>query len=155
MERKTKITAEDGRQDLTITREFDLPVDLLFRAHADPDLIEQWMGNKVLEFELRKHGGWHYEVRDDKGMVLFEAHGAIHDVVPNQKITRTFEMLNVPLGVQLEILEFEKLTDDTSKLTMHTILKSVEIRDKLLSMPFEYGINMAHKRLEEVLSKLK
>ena len=56
MERKTKIDAEDGRQDLTITREFDLPVELLFKAYAEPDLVAQWMGTKVLKLESRQHG---------------------------------------------------------------------------------------------------
>ena len=49
MERKTKIHAEDGKQELVITREFDLPLELLFKAYAEPELVEQWMGTKVLK----------------------------------------------------------------------------------------------------------
>ncbi len=56
MERKAKIHAEDGKQELQITREFDLPVDLLFRAHTDPEIVAQWMGTTVLKLEARKHG---------------------------------------------------------------------------------------------------
>ena len=56
MEQKTKISAEDGKQDLMITREFDLPLELLFRAYVDPEIIEQWMGTKVLKLESKKHG---------------------------------------------------------------------------------------------------
>ena len=63
-------------------------------------------------------------------------------------------MENATMGAQLEFLEFEKLSDSSSKLTMHIIFKSIEFRDKLLKMPFEFGINMAHNRLQEVLSKL-
>ena len=51
-------------------------------------------------------------------------------LVPNRKITRTFEMENTPFGVQLEFYEFEKLTDDTSKLNMHVIYESVAHRDQ-------------------------
>ena len=40
MEIKTKVNAEDGKQDLTITREFDLPLELLFKAYTVPDLVE-------------------------------------------------------------------------------------------------------------------
>ena len=58
MERKTKIDAVEGKQDLTITREFDLPVELLFKAYAEADLVEQWMGTKVLKLESRPHGGY-------------------------------------------------------------------------------------------------
>lgn len=154
MELKTKIKAEDGRQDLVITREFDLPVELLFKAYEDPEIIEQWMGTKVLKYESKKHGSYHFETSDGKGNVVFRANGTIHEFIPDSKITRTFEMENAPFGVQLEFLEFEKLTDDTSKLTMHVVYKSGEQRDQMLKLPFAQGINMAHNRLEEIVSKL-
>ncbi|WP_276371784.1 SRPBCC domain-containing protein [Chryseolinea sp. H1M3-3] len=159
MERKTKISAEEGKQDLLITREFELPVNLLFKAHVDADILEQWMSHeygtaKVLKLESRKHGGWEYQTTDAQGNVVFSANGVFHEYVPNRKITRTFEMQNSPFDVQLEFLEFEHLTDDTSRLTMHTIYRTQELRDQMLKLPFEYGINMAHNRLQDVVSKL-
>ena len=154
MERKTKINAEEGKQELLITREFDLQLELLFRAYAEPEIVEQWMGTKVLKLENKKHGSYQFETTDPKGN-KHGFNGAIHEFVPNQKITRTFEMENAPFGVQLEFLEFEKLTDDTSKLTMHVIYRSVEVRDQLLKLPFAQGINMAHNRIQEILNKLK
>jgi len=155
MEPKTKITAEDGKQELVITREFDLPLELLFKAYVEPDILEQWMGTKVLKLESKKHGSWQFETRDAQGNVVFQANGVIHEFAPNRKITRTFEMENAPFDVQLEFLEFEKLTDDTSKLNMHIVYKSVALRDQLLQLPFAQGINMAHNRLQDVVSKLK
>src|SRR6266481_3153854 len=155
MERKTKVNAEDGKQELVITREFDLPLELLFKAHVEPDIVEQWMGTKVLKLESNKHGSWQFQTTDPEGNVVFQANGVIHEFVPNRKITRTFEMENAPFGVQLEVLEFEQLTDDTSKLNMHVIYESVAQRDQLLKLPFAQGINMAHNRLQDVLSKLK
>lgn len=155
MERKTKIHAEDGKADLTITREFDLPVELLFRAHAEPELIEEWMTTKVLKFEGKKHGAWQFETRDPQGNVAFQANGVFHEFIANQKITRTFEMPNAPFDVQLEFLEFEKLSDDKSKLTIHSVFRSINLRDQLLKLPFAYGINMGHDRLQEVIGKLK
>jgi uncharacterized protein YndB with AHSA1/START domain len=155
MERKTKISAEDGKQDLVITREFDLPVELLFKANVEPDIVEQWMGTKVLKLESKKHGSYQFETKDAQGKVVFQANGVIHEFVPNRKITRTFEMENTPFGVQLELYEFEKLTDDSSKLIMHVILESVAQRDQILQLPFAQGINMAHNRLQDIASKLK
>ena len=155
MELKTKITADEGKNDLTITREFDLPLELLFRAHVEPQIIEQWMGTKVLKLDYKKHGSWQFETLGPKGNVVFSANGVVHDFVPNRKITRTFEMDNVPFDVQLEFLEFEELTQDTSKITIHTVYRSVELRDKMLQLPFKQGINMAHNRLQEVASKFK
>ena len=154
MERKTKINAEDGRQDMTIAREFDLPLELLFKAYIDPDIVEQWMGTKVLKLESRRHGSWQFETTDPKGN-KHGFNGVIHEFVPDRKITRTFEMENTPFGVQLEIYEFEKLTDDTSKLNMHVIYESVAQRDEMLKLPFAQGINLAHNRIQDILSKLK
>jgi uncharacterized protein YndB with AHSA1/START domain len=154
MELKTKINAEDGKQDLLITREFDLPVELLFKAYTEAEIVEQWMGTKVLKLENKKHGGYQFETTDPKGN-KHGFNGAIHDFVPDQKITRTFEMENAPFGVQLEFLVFEKLTGDTSKLTIHSVYSSVALRDQMLQLPFKQGINMAHNRLQEIVNKLK
>ena len=154
MERKTKINAEDGKQELVITREFDLPLELLFKAYEDAEIVEQWMGTKVLKLENKKHGSYRFETTDPKGN-KYGFNGVIHEFVPNRKITRTFEMEHTPFDVQLEFLEFEKLTDDTSKLNMQVVYKSVALRDKMLQLPFAQGINMAHNRLEDIIKKLK
>ena len=155
MERKTTVHAEDGKQELLITREFDLPLDLLFKAYVEPEIIEQWMGTKVLKLESKKHGSYQFETKDAKGNVVMRANGVIHELVPNHKIARTFEMENARFDVQLEFLEFEKLTDDTCKLNMQVIYRSVAHRDQNLKLPFAWGVNMAHNKLQEVLNKLK
>jgi len=160
MEQKTKVNAEDGKQDIVITREFDLPVALLFKAHTEPEIIEQVMTNpyttaKLLKFEGKNHGSYQLESSDAQGKVVFRANGTIHEFSPNKKITRTFEMENTPFGVQLEIYEFEPVSDDTSMLRMHVIYESADQRDQVLKLPFAHGLNMAHNRIEEVMSKLK
>lgn len=154
MEQKTKIHAEDGKQELVITREFDLPLELLFTAYIEPEIVEQWMGTKVLKLESKKHGSYQFETTDPKGN-KHRFNGVIHAFITNKKITRTFEMENTPMGVQLEVYEFEQLTDDTSKLSMHVIYESVAQRDQVLKLPFAQGINMAHNRIQDILSKLK
>jgi uncharacterized protein YndB with AHSA1/START domain len=154
MEQKTKINAEDGKQELFITRVFDLPLEFLFKAYVEAELVEQWMGTKVLKLESKKHGAYQFETRDANGNILLQSNGVIHDFILNQKITRTFEMENTPFPVQLEYLEFEKLTDNTSKLNMQVIYKSVAQRDAILKLPFAFGINMAHNKLEEIIKNL-
>lgn len=154
MERKTKVDAEDGKQEIVITREFDLPVDLLFTAYTDPDIVEQWMGTKVLKLENKQHGGYRFETTDPTGN-RHRFNGVIHEFVPNERITRTFEMEGTAFPVQLEFLEFEKAAGNTSKLKMHMVFRSVADRDQLLQMPFAQGINMAHNRIQEILTKLK
>jgi len=151
---KTKINAEDGKQELVIIREFDLPLELLFKAYVEPDIVEQWMGTKVLKLENKKHGSYQFETTDPQGN-KYGFNGVIHEFSANRKITRTFEMENTPFAVQLEFLEFEELTDDTSKLNMHIVYRSVAYRDQILQMPFAQGINMAHNRLQDIVNKLK
>lgn len=154
MERKTKINAEEGKQELVITREFELPLDLLFKAYEESEIVEQWMGTKVLKLENKKHGSYQFETTDPLGN-KHRFNGTYHEFVPNQKITRTFEMENTPFDVQLEFLEFQSPTEDSSKLTMHVVYRSVALRDQMLKLPFAQGINMAHNRLQEIVSKLK
>jgi uncharacterized protein YndB with AHSA1/START domain len=154
MEQKTKINAEDGKQEILVTREFDLPLELLFRAYVEPDVVEQWMGTKVLKLETKKHGSYQFETTDARGN-KYAFNGVIHEFGPNRRITRTFEMENTPFGVQLEFLVFERLTDDTSKLNMHVIYESVAQRDQVLKIGMAMGINMAHNRLQDIASKLK
>jgi len=157
MEQKTKVHAEDGKQDLTITREFDLPVELLCKAYEDPEIIEQVMTNpyakaKIIKFEGRKHGSYQMESTDPQGNIVFSANGTFHEFGP-KKIIRTFEMTNAPFGVQLEVYEFEPLTDDTSRLNTHIIYESAALRDQVLKMPFAQGLSMAHDRIEDIMGK--
>lgn len=154
MEQKTTIKAEEGKQEIIINRLFDLPVELLFKAYEDPGIVEQWMGTKVLKWDNKVHGSYAFETSQN-GNVVFRANGTIHEWVPNLKITRTFEMENSSFPVQLEYLEFEKQTEETSKLTMHIVFKSAEFRNQLLQMPFAQGINQAHKRLQQIVNHLK
>jgi len=147
METKTNVHAEEGKQEILITRVFDLPVELLFKAYMVPEIVEQWMGTKVLKLENHAHGGYQFETTDPRGHV-HRFSGVVHEFCLNQKITRTFEMENTPFPVQLEFLEFEKLTETTSKLTMHIVFKSIASRNQLLQMPFAMGINLAHNRLQ-------
>lgn len=155
MEQKTKITAENGKQEILITRTFDLPANLLFKAYTEPELVEQWMGSKVLKLDNKAHGSYQFETTDEQGNVLFRANGTIHKIVEQQTIIRTFEMENTPFPVQLEFLDFEAITEETSRLQMLIVFRSVADRDNMLKLPFAMGINMAHDQLQKIIAKLK
>ena len=155
MELKTTINALPGQQDLVITRAFDLPVELIFKAHTEAELVAQWMGTRVLKFENNNHGGWQFETCDAQGKPVFRANGVFHALVPNQQIIRTFEMENAPFETQLEFLEFEALSQQNSRLTMQIIYRSNAVRDKMLQLPFAQGLNMAHNRLEDCMQLQK
>lgn len=154
MELKTKVDAEAGKQELFITRDFDLPVELVFQAYIEPNILEQWMGTKVLKLDNKRHGSFEFETTDPRGG-KFRLNGTIHEFETNQKITRTFEMEGNPAGITLEFLEFVHLTDETSQLRIHTIFRSVTQRDELLKLPFAWGLSMAHNELEKVMKAMR
>ena len=154
MEQKTKLIAEKGKQEIIITRIFELPLELLFKAYSEIELVEQWMGTKVIKLENKNHGSYQFETSYN-GNVVFKANGTIHEFTPNKKIIRTFEIENAPIGVQLEFLKFEKLNDDNSKLTIQIIYKSEQHRAEQLKLPFASGLNLAHNKLQEIIINLK
>ena len=147
---KTMVTAEPGRTDLHITREFDLPVSALFEAYSDAEIFAQWMGTRIIDYDCRTNGAWTIETSDPKGNVAFTAHGTFHSVQPDRSIVRTFEMAGAPFGVQLELLEFFPMTEEKSRLTVHILYESNEQRDRMLSFGMGKGMSMAHDRMESI-----
>lgn len=152
MELKTKIQSAEGEQQLLITRRFNLPVALLFKAFSTPELLGQWMGTQVVELENQPLGKYQFETRDPSGNIVFHAVGTIHGVKENEQIIRTFEMLNAPFDVQLEFLDFISLGDQESELKMQVVYRSKQIKDQMLKLPFASGISKAHDRLEVLMS---
>lgn len=150
MEMKTKVLANDGEQHLLISRVFDLPLELLFKAYAEPDLVSQWMGTVVKKMDNRVHGSFEFETTDPKGNKM-RFHGTIHTWVPDRQIVRTFEFVGMPFGVQLEQLDFSALPDGRSSLRIQSVFQSVAQRDQQLKLPFAFGLSMAHNRLEQIL----
>ena len=152
MELKTKINAESGKHDLTITREFDLPMELLYKAYTESEYIEQWMGTKVIKLDNYTHGSYQFETTNN-GQIVFRAHGTFHEVIPQQKIIRTFEMENMATGIQLEFLKFEIISSQACKLSIQIFFQSEKHRSEQLKLPFAYGLNMAHNKLQELFNK--
>lgn len=152
MELKTKLHHEEGKQEILITRVFEIPVHLLFQAYTTPEIVAEWMGTQVIQLENKAHGSYRFLTTDLKGN-QHGFNGVIHEYVVNHKITRTFEMENSPFPVQLEFLEFHPISDQQSKLEMKIIYKSTQDRDAMLKLPFAYGLGMAHNRIEEILLK--
>ncbi len=133
MELKTNVSAEEGKQEIMISRTFDLPLELLFKAYTEPEFIEQWMHTKVIKFEFRKHGSYQFETTDHKGN-LHGFNGVIHNFTVNQKIIRTFEMEN-SLLVSLEVYEFGNYRE--FKQLQQIIYQTVAQRDENLKLPFK------------------
>lgn len=156
----TKITAEPGKQEIVITREFDAPKELVFKAFTDPELYTQWLGPRgftmTLEtFEPRNGGTWRYVHKDKEGNE-YAFHGVYHDVTAPERIISTFEFEGLPEKghVVLETARFEALPGNRTKLTSQAVFQSVEDRDDEIQSGMEEGVNDSYDRLAELLEKL-
>jgi uncharacterized protein YndB with AHSA1/START domain len=158
---KTKITAEAGKQELFITREFDAPRELVFKAHIDPELYVQWIGPKrltttLMKFEPRSGGMWRY-ISKDKDGYEFGFHGVNHEVLAPERLIDTFEFEGLPEKghVSLQTLKLEELPDGRTKLNIQVVFQSIADRDGMIQSGMEAGLNESHDRLDELLEELK
>jgi len=97
---KTIISAEPGKQEIILTRDFDAPRELVFKAHTDPQLYAQWLGPRDLvmtieKFEPRNGGSWRY-IHKDKGGNEYVFHGVHHEVLAPERMIGTFEFDGLP-----------------------------------------------------------
>jgi uncharacterized protein YndB with AHSA1/START domain len=158
---KTTITAEPGKQEIIITRKFDAPRELVFKAFTDPKLYTQWLGPRRLTmtletFEPRNGGSWRYIHKDQEGNE-YAFHGVYHEVTSPERIIDTFELEGLPEKghVVLETARFEELPDNRTKLTSQSVFQSVADRDGMLQSGMEEGVNDSYDRLDELLEKMQ
>ena len=156
-----QITAEPGKQEMVIIREFDAPRELVFRAFTDPNLYVQWIGPRALptkleKFEPRNGGSWRYIQTDQEGNE-YGFHGVNHNVMPPERIIQTFEYEGLPETghVILQKATFKELPGNRTKFTAQSVFLSVEDRDGMLQSDMEEGMNDSFSRLDELLERLQ
>jgi uncharacterized protein YndB with AHSA1/START domain len=159
MKNKTSIIAEPGKQELFITREFEAPRELVFKALNDPDMLKQWLGPRDLTLEIEKFdgrsGGSYRFINCNATGTRYCFNGVIHEVTAPERIIRTFEFEGLPERghVSLETATFEALADGRTKLTIHSVFKSVSDRDGMIQSGMERGVVDSHERLDELFEK--
>jgi uncharacterized protein YndB with AHSA1/START domain len=153
---KTTVTAEPGRQEVIITREFDAPRELVFKAHTDPKLYAQWLGPRgyemVLEtFEPYSGGRYRYIHKDQNGNE-FGFHGVFHEI-SEELMIQTFEFEGLPENghVTLDTMRLESLPGDRTRITIQSLFQSIGDRDGMVQSGMERGVNEGYERLDEVL----
>lgn len=158
---KTTITVEPGKQELFISREFDAPRELVFRAYTDPEIYAQWLGPNGLTtrfevFEPVSGGKYHFVQKDQAGNE-FSFHGVTHEVLPNERIIGTFEFDGLPEAghVILETTRFEALPGGRTRVNSQSVFQSVEDRDGMVQSGMEHGVVEGYERLDEILETLK
>ena len=157
---ETKIIVEPGKQELFITREFEAPRELVFKAWTDGTLITQWLGPKNLTmeidvFEPRNGGEYRYtHIAPDGSKYKFR--GVYHEVVAPERTIETFEYegWHERGHVSFETCRFEELPEGRTKLTIQSIFQSVEDRDNMVKAGMERGVREGHTRLDELLERI-
>lgn len=158
---KTTITAKPNRQELFITREFDAPRELVFKAYTDEKIYAQWLGPHGLEtwFEVFEpiSGGKYKFVQKDKDGNQFSFHGVTHEVLPNERIIGTFEFDGLPEAghVVMETTRFESLPGNRTRVSSQSVFQSVSDRDGMVESGMEHGVVEGYERLDEILETLK
>jgi uncharacterized protein YndB with AHSA1/START domain len=157
---KTTITVEPGKQELFITREFDAPRALVFKAHVDPDLYIQWLGPRGYEMVLETfepHSGGRYRyIHKDKDGNEFGFHGVFHEI-SDELLIQTFEFEGLPERghIVLDTMRLEELPGNRTRATIQSVYQSVSDRDGMVQSGMERGVNEGYERLDEILVKMK
>ena len=151
-----KVVANPGSHEIVITRSFDAPRDLVFKAFIDPDAVSRWWGQGdsetiVDELEARPGGRWRFVERSGDGSE-HGFHGVYHDAVAPERIVYTFEWEGLPGHVLLETITFEE-QDGKTHMTDSSVFQSVADRDGMLQSGMESGASESLDRLDAYLAK--
>jgi uncharacterized protein YndB with AHSA1/START domain len=154
---KTLITVEPGKQELFITREFDAPRELVFKAYTDANLLGQWLGPRNLTthfevFEPVSGGKYRYVSTDEQGNV-YAFHGTFHEI-SLERLIQTFEFEGLPEKghVALDTMRLEELPGGRTRVHVHSVYQSVADRDGMVQSGMEYGVNDGYARLDDLLA---
>ena len=152
---ETHVTVLADIPAVRVTREFDAPVEKVFRAHTDPDLLVRWLGPRGVQmrvdhFDCRTGGAYRYVHTADGEDYGFR--GCFHEVRPSELIVQTFTFEGAPDGVALEKLVLEDLGDGRTRLTSTSLVDSFEGRDAFLASGMEEGARQGYERLDELLA---
>jgi uncharacterized protein YndB with AHSA1/START domain len=142
---------------IDISREFDAPRDLVYRAYIDPELLAQWLGPRRLAMRVDRWdpvdgGSWRY-VHVEKDGTEYGFHGVFHGKPSPDGVVQTFEFEGAPGHVSLDSLRLEE-RDGRTVIHTHSVFQSVEARDAMVAAGMADGLREGFDRLEELLGRL-
>lgn len=160
MSNKTKITAEPGKQELYIIREFEAPRELVFRAYTEADLYEQWVGPDDLAMTVEKmdaFDGGSYRFLHERDGHVYAFHGVYHEVLRPERIIGTFEFDGLPEKghVIMGTTKFEDLGGGRSRLIHQSVFQSVQDRDGMIQSGMERGVTEGYDKLDTLLETMQ
>jgi uncharacterized protein YndB with AHSA1/START domain len=150
------VTAPEGLPFIDWKREFDAPVGAVFRAHAEPELLTQWLGPRGYEMKVERYdfrtGGSYRYLHTNAAGEEYAFNGVFHTVRPNELAIQTFEFEGVPDVVCIESITFEDLGGGRSRLRGHSAYPSLEARDGMVASNMESGMSEGYERLDELVA---
>jgi uncharacterized protein YndB with AHSA1/START domain len=152
----TTLTLPSDRE-IVVTRVFDAPRELVFRAYTDPDAIPHWWGPRRLtttvdKMDVRPGGVWRYVHQDADGNE-YAFNGVYREVVPPERLVSTFEFEGMPGHVSVDTLTLEE-HDGKTTLTTTSRFETPEDRDGMLKSGMETGMRETLDRLAEYLKTM-
>jgi len=154
---KTIVTAEPGVQEVFVTREFDAPRELVYKAHVDPNLYVQWLGPHGYEMILEEFepvsGGKYRYIHKDKDGNEYGFHGTFHEMSIDNMV-QTFEFEGYPGHVSLDTMTLEELPGGRTKATIHSVFQSVSDRDGMIQNGMEKGVSEGYEQLDDILEMM-
>lgn len=159
MANKTTVTAEPGKLELFITREFEAPRELLFRAYTESELYARWVGPHGMTMRIDKmdaRDGGSFSFINEAGGQEYRFHGVYHEVLAPERIIGTFEFDGLPEKghVILGTTRFEDLGGGRSRLVHQSVFQSVADRDGMIQSGMERGVTDGYEKLDQLLSDL-
>jgi uncharacterized protein YndB with AHSA1/START domain len=150
------ITAPEGVPFVEIVREFDAPVEAVYNAYADPELVKQWLGPNGYDMQIDTYdlesGGRYRYVHTNPAGDSFAFNGVFHRARPNELIIQTFEWEGMPDQVSIETVRFEDLGGGRSRIVGQSVFPSIEGRDGMIENGMETGVVEGYERLDAVLA---
>ena len=146
--------------EIVITRAFDAPADLLFRAYTTPDLVKRWWGFEtsewlVCDIDLRVGGTWRYVTREQTPEGPFEVgfHGEYREITAPHRLVSTEVFEGMPDAGALDTVVFAEV-DGVTTMTMTVTHTCQEHRDGHIASGMEGGMQVSMDRLEDVVTGL-
>jgi uncharacterized protein YndB with AHSA1/START domain len=159
MTSKTTVTAEPDKQELFITREFDAPRELVFKAHTDPALYVQWVGPYGMTMNIEKWDcveGGSFRFTHERDGHTYAFFGVYHEVLAPERFIGTFEFDGLPERghVIMGTTRFEELPGGRTRLVHQSVFQSIADRDGMIKSGMERGVNDGYEKLDQLLGNL-